>query len=142
MTQRSTKKALRPLPTIPTIPTFRSEDEERAFWASHDSTDYVDWSKARLASFPNLKPSTETISLRLPASLLGDLKILANRMDVPYQSLLKVYLAERVDQELRRGFSAGEMASLVREPEAPYGEAAPGTHRKRSPATRKPKSAR
>jgi predicted DNA binding CopG/RHH family protein len=139
MTQRSTKKAPRP---IPTIPTFRNEDEERAFWASHDSTDYVDWSKARLATFPNLKPSTETISLRLPESLLGDLKILANRMDVPYQSLLKVYLAERVDQELRRGFSDEEMASLVREPEAPYGEAPEGTHRKRRATTRTPKTTR
>jgi predicted DNA binding CopG/RHH family protein len=123
MKQRSTKKA--PLE----LPKFRSEDEEREFWASHDSTDYVDWSKARLATFPNLKPSTEAISLRLPESLLGDLKILANRMDVPYQSLLKVYLAERVDRELRRGVAADELASMVREPEAPYGRAPEGTHR-------------
>ena len=130
MKQRSTTKA----PLEP--PKFSSEGEERDFWASHDSTDYVDWSKARLASFPNLKPSTETISLRLPESLLGDLKILANRMDVPYQSLLKVYLAERVDQELGRGIAAEDLASLIREPEAPYGEAPKGTHRATHNSTR------
>jgi predicted DNA binding CopG/RHH family protein len=78
---------------------FRSEAREREFWQNHDTTEYVDWSRARLAVFPNLKPSTETISLRLPASLLAELKTLANKRDVPYQSLLKVYLAERVAQE-------------------------------------------
>lgn len=113
------------------IPEFRTEEEEREFWASHDSSDYVDWSKARRAVFSDLKPSTETISLRLPTGLLADLKILANRMDVPYQSLMKVYLADRVDDELGRGLSAEGLASLVREPEAPYGKAPPGTHRKR-----------
>ncbi len=117
------------------IPRFRDEDQEREFWATHDAAEYFDWPAGRRAVFPNLKPSTETISLRLPASLLADLKVLANRMDVPYQSLLKVYLAERVSQELRGDRSAEEMATLVREPEAPYGAAPPHTHRPR-PASR------
>jgi predicted DNA binding CopG/RHH family protein len=84
------------------IPAFASEDEEREFWSTHDTVDYIDWEKGQWASFPNLKPSTETISLRLPAALLADLKILANRRDVPYQSLLKVFLAERMAQEHTR----------------------------------------
>ncbi len=83
------------------IPEFRSEAEERRFWETHDSTEFVDWSKARFVRFPNLRPSTETISLRLPAPLLADLKALANKRDVPYQSLLKVFLAERVAAEWR-----------------------------------------
>jgi predicted DNA binding CopG/RHH family protein len=112
------------------IPDFRSEEEEREFWATHDSSDYVDWPSARRASYPSLKPSTETISLRLPASLLADLKILANRMDVPYQSLLKVYLADRVREELGRGQTTEELAGMIREPEAPYGKAPKGSHRK------------
>lgn len=87
------------------VPEFRTEAEERAFWASHDSVEYVDWSKGRVVTFPTLKPSTETISLRLPAPLLADLKSLANRRDVPYQSLLKVFLAERVADELDRSRS-------------------------------------
>lgn len=78
------------------IPRFASEAQEREFWETHDTTPYVDWSRATLAVFPNLKPSTTTISLRLPAFLLADLKVLANRQDVPYQSLLKVFLTERV----------------------------------------------
>jgi predicted DNA binding CopG/RHH family protein len=81
------------------MPSFRSEDDERTFWETHDTTPFLDWSNARVAVFPNLKPSTETISLRLPAALLAELKALANRRDVPYQSLLKVFLAERVDRE-------------------------------------------
>jgi predicted DNA binding CopG/RHH family protein len=85
------------------IPRFKTEAEEREFWATHDTTDYVDWSRARPAVFPNLHPSTETISLRLPAPLLADLKTLANERDVPYQSLLKVFLAEQVRQEQSRG---------------------------------------
>ena len=84
------------------IPTFKSEDAERQFWAEHDSTEYVDWSKARRAVFPNLKPSTKTISLRLPQTLLEEIKLLANKRDVPYQSLLKVFLSERVESELKR----------------------------------------
>jgi len=81
------------------IPAFATEDEEREFWSTHDTVDYVDWEHGQWATFPNLKPSTETISLRLPAALLADLKILANRRDIPYQSLLKVFLAERLAQE-------------------------------------------
>ena len=84
------------------LPTFSSEEAERKFWAEHDSTEYVDWSKAKRAVFPNLKPSTKTISLRLPETLLAELKLLANKRDVPYQSLLKVFLAERVESELQR----------------------------------------
>ena len=83
------------------IPDFKNEDEERAFWATHDSTEYVDWSKAEKAIFPNLKLSTESISLRLPSFLLARIKELANKKDVPYQSLMKVFLAEKVDQELK-----------------------------------------
>jgi predicted DNA binding CopG/RHH family protein len=85
-----------------TIPTFRSEDEEREFWATADSTEYFDWSKARRVVFPNLKPSTATISLRLPQGMLDELKVLANQRDVPYQSLLKVYLSERIAVERGR----------------------------------------
>ena len=81
------------------IPVFKSEAEERAFWESHDSTDYVDWSKAKRVRFPNLKPSTKAISLRLPVDLLERIKIAANRRDVPYQSLIKVWLAERIDAD-------------------------------------------
>ena len=81
------------------IPRFDSEAEERAFWEVHDTTDYVDWGRARVGVFPNLKPSTETISLRLPLGLLSELKILANKRDIPYQSLLKVFLAERIARE-------------------------------------------
>lgn len=83
------------------IPKFETEDEEREFWATADSTSYVDWNRARHLSMPNLKPSTRTISLRLPETLLDNLKTLANKRDVPYQSLLKIFLAERIDQELR-----------------------------------------
>ncbi len=83
------------------IPKFENEDEEREFWATHDSTDHVDWSRAKAASFSRLKPSTRTISLRLPEPLLDNLKMLANKRDVPYQSLLKIFLAERIDQELK-----------------------------------------
>jgi predicted DNA binding CopG/RHH family protein len=82
------------------IPDFSSEDEEGAFWATHDSTDYIDWSKAlRNPVFPNLKPSTRTVSIRLPESLIAELKSLANKRDVPYQSLMKIFLAERVKEE-------------------------------------------
>ena len=84
------KKKLKP------IPRFRSEAEERAFWESHDTTDYVDWSNARRVRFPNLKPSTTSISLRLPVDLLEQIKVAANRRDVPYQSLIKMWLFERV----------------------------------------------
>jgi predicted DNA binding CopG/RHH family protein len=81
------------------IPRFKNEDEERSFWASHDTVDYFDWSKAVRATFPELRPSTATISLRLPASMIEELKALANERDVPYQSLMKVFLAERIARE-------------------------------------------
>ena len=82
------------------IPRFETEDQEREFWSSHDSTEYIDWSTAKPITFRNLKPSTKTISIRLPESLLEDLKLLANKRDVPYQSLLKIFLAERIAQEV------------------------------------------
>ena len=83
------------------IPKFDTEEQEQEFWASHDSTEYVDWGQAKRVVLARLKPSTQTISLRLPESLLEELKLLANKRDVPYQSLLKVFLAERVAQERR-----------------------------------------
>jgi predicted DNA binding CopG/RHH family protein len=85
------------------VPVFKNEDEEREFWAAHDSTEFFDWSTAKRAVFPNLKPSTKSISLRLPESIIAGLKVLANKRDVPYQSLLKVFLAEKVEEELRHG---------------------------------------
>ena len=81
------------------IPTFKSEDAEREFWATAESTEYVDWAAARPVRFPLLRPSTTAISVRLPDTLLTELKMLANERDVPYQSLLKVYLADRVATE-------------------------------------------
>lgn len=84
------------------VPSFRNEKEEREFWATHDSTAYVDWKRAVPARLPNLKPSTATISLRLPESMLEELKVLANKRDVPYQSLMKVFLAERIERERSR----------------------------------------
>ncbi|MCH8552617.1 MAG: BrnA antitoxin family protein, partial [Natronospirillum sp.] len=80
-----------------TIPEFKTEAEERSFWESHDSSEYVDWKQAAPASFPKLKPSTKTISLRLPEALLNRIKIEANKRDMPYQSLIKVWLAEDVN---------------------------------------------
>lgn len=84
------------------IPKFLSESQEQTFWASHDSTEYVDWENGRIGVFPNLKLSTKTISLRLPLSLLDALKVLANKQDVPYQSLMKVFLADRLKKEMGR----------------------------------------
>ncbi len=92
----------RPRRALKKIPTFRTEDEERDFWADADSTEYVDWSKARSVRFPHLRPTSTAISVRLPATLLTELKILANEQDVPYQSLLKIYLSERIAVERRR----------------------------------------
>jgi predicted DNA binding CopG/RHH family protein len=88
--------------TLKEMPKFKNEDEERDFWATADSTGYVDWSRARIVRFPNLRPSTTAISVRLPETLLTELKLFANERDVPYQSLLKVYLADRVAAERRR----------------------------------------
>jgi len=82
------------------IPTFESEDEEREFWATHDSTEYVDWDKASPVYFPKLKPSTKSISLRLPEMMLDKLRLIAHKRDVPYQSLIKIFLYERINQEL------------------------------------------
>ncbi|MFQ5432865.1 MAG: BrnA antitoxin family protein [Nitrospinota bacterium] len=82
------------------IPTFKNEDEERKFWATRDSTEYMDWAKARRVVLPKLRPSLKTISLRLPVSMLEELKLLAHKRDVPYQSLLKVFLSERIREEM------------------------------------------
>jgi predicted DNA binding CopG/RHH family protein len=90
------------------IPEFKNEDEERAFWATHDSSEYMDWSKSQKALFPNLKPGTRAISLRLPASLLDELRQMANQRDVPYQSLIKVFLRERIDMERQRNFAVSD----------------------------------
>ena len=81
------------------LPEFKSEDDERRFWATADSTEYVDWSSGTRRKLVHLKPALRTISLRLPVSMIEDLKVLANRRDVPYQSLLKVFLAERLARE-------------------------------------------
>lgn len=80
--------------TLNKIPKFKSTEEEAAFWDKHDTTDYIDWSKVKKAQFLNLKPSTRTISLRLPDGLLNSIKVIANKEDVPYQSLMKILLAE------------------------------------------------
>jgi predicted DNA binding CopG/RHH family protein len=79
------------------IPKFRNETEERRFWETHDSSNYVDWSKAQRVRLPNLKPSTTSISLRLPVALLERIKIAANKHDLPYQSLIKKWLAEKTE---------------------------------------------
>ena len=82
-----------------TVPEFTSEQDEREFWATHDSSEYIDWEKAETAIFPDLKPTMKTISLRLPEQMLNRIKVLANERDVPYQSLLKMFLKERIDRE-------------------------------------------
>ncbi|BBO84978.1 hypothetical protein DSCO28_55440 [Desulfosarcina ovata subsp. sediminis] len=82
------------------IPKFKNEAEERLFWQHNDSSDYIDWSVAEEAVFSRLKSSTRTISIRLPESMIEELKLLANKRDVPYQSLLKIFLSERIDSEL------------------------------------------
>jgi predicted DNA binding CopG/RHH family protein len=78
------------------IPKFANEEEERKFWETHDSIDYFDYTRSRRVRFPNLKPSTTSISLRLPAGMLEEIKIEANRRDVPYQSMLKIWISERL----------------------------------------------
>jgi len=82
------------------IPKFKDEDAERAFWSKADSTEYIDWSKAKRVTLPNLRPTLRTISLRLPESMIAELKVLANQRDVPYQSLLKMFLADRIREEI------------------------------------------
>lgn len=85
-----------------TIPKFTSEDKEREFWAKQDATEFIDFSQAKTAIFPNLKPSAKCISIRLPQSLLDSIKVLANKRDIPYQSLMKILLAEAVERELNK----------------------------------------
>ena len=85
---------------LKSLPRFKNEDEEDKFWSSHDSTEYIDWSKAVVNPvFPNLRPSTRTITIRVPESLLSSLKMIANKKDVPYQSLVKIILDEKVKEE-------------------------------------------
>ena len=84
------------------IPKFKSEKEEKIFWETHDSLDYIDWTKAKHAKFPNLKPSIKTISIRLPENLLNDIKILAHKSDIPYQSLMKILLTNCVKAEFQK----------------------------------------
>jgi predicted DNA binding CopG/RHH family protein len=83
------------------VPKFRTEDAEREFWASHDSTDYIDWRKAKHVTLPNLKPSSQAISIRLPKPMRDRLKLLANKRDVPYQSPLKMFVADRLKAEFK-----------------------------------------
>lgn len=85
------------------IPKFKSEEQEREFWASRDSADYVDWKKAAKVRLANLRPTTRSISIRLPEPMIERLKVLANKRDVPYQSLLKMYVAEKIEEELQAG---------------------------------------
>lgn len=83
------------------IPIFQSEEEERQFWTIHDSTEYIDWDEADEVIFSQLKPSTRTIFLRLPELMLNELCLIANKRDIPYQSLIKLFLKERIDEELK-----------------------------------------
>ena len=96
------------------VPHFKSESEERKFWATADSTRYIDWRRAQRTVLPDLRPSLRTISLRLPELMLAELKLLANKRDIPYQSLLKVFLAERIEAELRRPNGATRSHAAVR----------------------------
>ena len=84
------------------IPKFKNEDEEREFWAKSDSTEFINWNKSKKITLPDLKPSTKTISLRLPEFILNEIKMIAHKRDVPYQSLIKIFLKERIDRELNR----------------------------------------
>ncbi len=84
------------------LPKFKNEKEEVDFWATHDSTEYINYSKAKKAIFPNLKPTIRTISIRLPESMIEHLKVLANKRDIPYQSLMKMFLIERIEKEFKR----------------------------------------
>ena len=84
------------------IPKFKTEVEERKFWQQNDSAEYIDWAGAEEVILPRLKPSTRKISIRLPESMIEELKVLANKRDVPYQSLLKIFLSERINSELHQ----------------------------------------
>jgi predicted DNA binding CopG/RHH family protein len=81
------------------IPNFKNEDEEREFWKEHDSSEYVDWGKGKVRSFSHLRPSLKSISIRLPESMIDKLKVIANKKDVPYQSLMKIYLSDIIERE-------------------------------------------
>jgi len=81
------------------IPDFKTEAEERVFWQEHDSSEYLDWSEAEETVMPKLKPSTRSISIRVPESMIEELKVLANNRDVPYRSLLKIFISERINAE-------------------------------------------
>jgi predicted DNA binding CopG/RHH family protein len=96
------------------IPKFANSKAEAKFWATQDSADYVDWKKAKLAQFPNLKLSTTSISLRLPEGLLNDIKVLANQQDVPYQSLIKLFLSEKVNAQYQRQRGVKRKALIVK----------------------------
>lgn len=89
------------------VPKFRTEDKERDFWASRDSTEFVDWRRAKRVKLPDLRPTTRTISIRLPESMIERLKVLANKRDVPYQSLLKMFVADKIEEELRAARQVG-----------------------------------
>ena len=84
------------------IPKFKNESEEREFWSNADSSEYIDWDSAEEVSFPKLKPTTKTISLRIPEAMLDELRTIANKRDVPYQSLIKIFLKEKIDTEFKR----------------------------------------
>jgi len=84
------------------IPKFRTEEEERNFWSSHDSTEYIDWSKAKDVTLSNLKPSVRSISIRLPEIMIEELKLLAHKKDIPYQSLMKIYISEKMREEFQK----------------------------------------
>jgi predicted DNA binding CopG/RHH family protein len=99
--------------TLKKMPRINNEDQERVFWSRNDSTEYLDYSKASKAFFPNLKPSTKTISVRLPEGLLVRLKLAANKRDIPYQSLLKIYLSEMLERE---SANTNRAVSVVRKP--------------------------
>lgn len=83
------------------IPKFKSEAEERDFWAKENSTDYIDWDKSEISVLPKLKPTTKTISLRMSESMLNQIRLLANQRDVPYQSLIKMFLKDKINEELK-----------------------------------------
>ena len=95
------KKAENMQTTPKDLPVFATEDDERAFWGDHDSTEYIDWDAAESVVLPKLKPSTKAISLRLPEVMLNHLRMMANKRDIPYQSLIKVFLAEKIEEELQ-----------------------------------------
>ena len=84
------------------VPKFKNEDEERKFWAEVDSTEYIDWADGEIVALPKLKPSTKTISLRLPESMLDEIRTIANKHDVPYQSFIKIILKEKIDEDLKK----------------------------------------